>query len=294
VIGENKIVVAAAGSGKTTHLVDTAAAIKDQRVLITTYTESNEAEIRLKFFERIGHVPPNVVIMTWFSFLITHGVKPFQGGLFEFPVTGMQLVSVQSGIRFYNAKGIGVPWPETSINKHFFDAAGQVYSDKLPKLAVRCNEKSGGAVIDRITRVFPNIFIDEVQDLAGYDLDILEALARSPARLLMVGDPRQVTYLTHHEARYAKYRDGGIVAFLRQKLPRRVAIEIDDATLNRSHRNSGAICAVSSALYPDLPPQPGLRLRAVPHAAAGWRGPVHSAQGRLRPLHGVRPAHAVT
>lgn len=102
---ENKIVIAAAGSGKTTYLVNEAMKIKDQRVLITTYTESNEAEIRQKFFELVGYVPSNVVIMTWFSFLITHGVKPFQGSLFEFQVSGMVLVTTQSGFRFNSAQG---------------------------------------------------------------------------------------------------------------------------------------------------------------------------------------------
>ena len=252
-IGKNKIVIAAAGSGKTTYLVEQAVKIKGERVLITTYTESNEAEVRQKFFELVGHVPANVVIMTWFRFLIAHGVKPFQGGLFEFPVRGMVLVSTPSGIRFYNSKGIGVPWPEEVIDKHFFDPTSRVYSDKLPKLVIRCNEKSGGAVIDRISRVFSNVFVDEVQDLAGYALDILAALARSSTRLLMVGDPRQVTYLTHHERRLQKYADGGIVDFLRNELPKKVSVDIDETTLNRSHRNSAVICAVSSRLFPDLP-----------------------------------------
>ena len=252
-IGANKIVVAAAGSGKTTYLVEEAVKIKGERVLITTYTESNEAEIRQKFFDVVGYIPANVAIMTWFSLLITHGVKPFQGGMFDFRVAGMVLVNTPSGIHYHNSKGIGVPWPEVEIHKHYFDPASRVYSDKLPKLVIRCNDKSGGAVIDRISRVFPNVFVDEVQDLAGYDLDILEALARSSARLLMVGDPRQVTYVTHHERRYQKYADGGIVSFLRSELPKKVPIDIDETTLNRSHRNSAAICAVSSRLYPALP-----------------------------------------
>lgn len=252
-IGDNKIVVAAAGSGKTTYLVEEALRIRDDRVLITTYTESNEAEIRHKFFELAGHVPANVTIMTWFSFLISHGVKPFQGTMFEFSVRGMLLVTTQSGLKYKTRHGQPVFWAEEDLEKHYFDPGHHVYSDKLAKLVVRCNEKSGGAVIDRISRVYPHIFVDEVQDLAGYDLDILAALAACSVRLLMVGDPRQVTYLTHVERRHKKYADGGIVDFLRKELPKKVAIEIDDTTLNLSHRNSAIICEISSMLYPALP-----------------------------------------
>jgi DNA helicase-2/ATP-dependent DNA helicase PcrA len=251
--GVNKIVIAAAGSGKTTYLVEEAVKVKGERVLITTYTESNEAEIRQRFFDLVGHVPANVAIMTWFSFLITHGVNPFQGSLFEFPVAGMLLVATQSGLKFRNREGRPVFWAESDVDKHYFDSIRRVYSDKLSKLTIRCNEGSGGAVIDRISRVFRHVFVDEVQDLAGYDLDILACLARSQARLLMVGDPRQVTYLTHNERRHQKYVDGGIVDFLRKELPKNITVEVDEATLSRSHRNSAVICAVSSRLFPALP-----------------------------------------
>jgi superfamily I DNA/RNA helicase len=42
-----------------------------------------------------------------------------------------------------------------------------------------CNEKSGGAVIHRLENIYNYIYIDEVQDLSGYDLDLIELLFRS-------------------------------------------------------------------------------------------------------------------
>ena len=72
----NRLILAAAGSGKTTYLVNEALKIKDTKVLITTYTDANEQEIKKKFYEINGCVPENVTIQTWFSFLIQHGVKP--------------------------------------------------------------------------------------------------------------------------------------------------------------------------------------------------------------------------
>lgn len=253
-IGPNKVVIAAAGSGKTTYLVREALKVRDDNVLITTYTESNEAEIKQKIFEINGHIPPNIIVITWFKFLISHGVKPFQGGLFDFSVKGMLLVSGRSGQRGRNQQGQPIYWGEDQFTKHYFDSAHHLYSDKLAKLVIRCNETSNGNVIDRISRVFRHVFVDEVQDLAGYDLDILSALFRSSARVLLVGDPRQVTYLTHHEAKHGKYANGGLVRFLKENLPKKIPFEIDEETLSTSHRNSAVICNLSSKLYPEMNP----------------------------------------
>jgi DNA helicase II / ATP-dependent DNA helicase PcrA len=251
-MGPNKLVLAAAGSGKTTYLVRQALAVEQRRVLITTYTESNEEEIRRKFFEVHGSVPGNVHIQTWFSLLIEHGIKPFQGNLFDWDVTGMILVSQKSGFRRNNRQGRPMYWGEQDLRRYYFDRRNRVYSDKLSKLTIRCNEASDGAVIERLSRIYPFILVDEVQDLAGHDLDILSALFKSPANVVTVGDPRQVTYVTHLEARYKKYRDGGIADFIRSELPRKVACDIDVTSLMTSHRNSTAICELSSKLYPSL------------------------------------------
>lgn len=49
----NKLIIAAAGSGKTTYLVDEALKVPPSKnVLITTYTETNEAGIREKIVQK--------------------------------------------------------------------------------------------------------------------------------------------------------------------------------------------------------------------------------------------------
>lgn len=53
----NKLIIAAAGAGKTTFLVDEALKIKDGNVLITTYTQANEEEIRKKIIEKNKCIP---------------------------------------------------------------------------------------------------------------------------------------------------------------------------------------------------------------------------------------------
>lgn len=80
---KNKVIIASAGSGKTTRLVSDAIQLKDRKILITTYTQANEAEIRKKIIEKNKCIPTNITIQTWFSFLLKHGVRPYQGKLLE-------------------------------------------------------------------------------------------------------------------------------------------------------------------------------------------------------------------
>ena len=73
----NLLYIAAAGAGKTTKLVKTAIekSLKET-VLITTFTDTNEQEIRNKFYQYNSAIPKNVTILTWFSLVVQHGIKP--------------------------------------------------------------------------------------------------------------------------------------------------------------------------------------------------------------------------
>ena len=248
----SKLIIAAAGSGKTTFLVNESLTIQNKTVLITTFTEANEREIKRKFIEINGFIPSNVTVQTWFSFLLQHGVKPYQNYVYEGAVKGLMLVNQRSGIK-YRYKGNPVYFnAETETKEHFFNNSMQIYSDKLAKFVVFENEKSSGLVIDRLSKVFDYVFVDEIQDLAGYDLSIIKYLVESPINLIMVGDPRQVTYHTHEEAKWSKYSEGKIKEFLVDNLEPD-AVEIDEKSLNVSHRNYKDICILANRLYPDMP-----------------------------------------
>lgn len=267
-MNQNKLIVAAAGAGKTTFLVNEALKIKDKRVLITTYTQANEAEIRKKIIEINKFIPSNITIQTWFSFLLQHGVKPFQGVLFEKEITGLILVNSQSGIKAYrkpcneckaervvkaNCNRCKEPiffGEEKYFEQHYFTKELKIYSDKLSKFVFRCNEKSDGSVIDRISRIYAHVFIDEVQDLAGYDLELLKLLFKTTSNMLLVGDPRQGTYSTNSSAKNKKFRKNNIVNFFEDDS---LEIQKDTTSLTTNYRCNEAICNLSNKLFPDLP-----------------------------------------
>ncbi|SHM59279.1 UvrD-helicase domain-containing protein [Chryseobacterium polytrichastri] len=249
----NKLIVSVAGSGKTTYLVRQALNIVSEAVLITTYTEANEKEIRKKFYEINGSIPANITIQTWFSFLLQHGARPYQGNLFGGNIRGMLLVNEASGINYRNSKGIAVPFTEEkNFIKHYFAVSGRIYSDKLSKFVFRCNEKSNGMVIQRLAKIFGHLLIDEVQDLAGNDLELLRLFFKTTIKITLVGDPRQVTYLTHNEKKNRQYKEGKIKQFIVDKCKKDCVV--DEVTLRHSHRNNKEICDFSSKLYPDLEP----------------------------------------
>jgi len=246
----NKLIIAAAGSGKTTLLVNEALKYSSEKILITTYTRANEEEIRKKFFEVNQFIPENITVQTWFSFLLKHGVRPYQGCVFDKEIKGLILVNSQSAVKYKNNKGIPICYREDDeLEKYYFTNNCKIYSDKLSKFVFRCNKLSNGKVIDRISRIYSHIYIDEVQDLAGYDLELLKLLFKSKSIILMVGDPRQVTYLTHHERKYSKYANGLIKEFINKEC-KKMNCKIDESSLNVSYRNIQKICDFSSKLYP--------------------------------------------
>ena len=166
------------------------------------------------------------------------------------------MVNEQSGVKFRrnNAKRTPVLYNEESeFFKCYFNKDMRLYTDKLARFVFRANKKSFGNVIDRISRIYPTIFIDEVQDLAGYDLEILKLLYHSSSTVYCVGDPRQVTYYTHWERKNEAYRNGRIKEYVEKECYKRDKIQIDDETLCMSHRNNQQICDFSSKLYPSCP-----------------------------------------
>ena len=111
-------------------------------------------------------VPSNVTILPWFSFLLEHGVRPFQGaaGFKDMQFTGIQINP--EGRNYYKRPTL----------RYYCNSSNAIYAAKLPELALHCNEQGGGAVLQRLQRIFDAVLIDEVQDMAGYDYEFIKIL----------------------------------------------------------------------------------------------------------------------
>ena len=154
----------------------------------------------------------------------------------------------KSGLRFRRRNGQPVYFGEDDPKNHYFNKSQLIYSDKLSKFVVKANELTDGLLVKRIGKIYSHIFIDEIQDMAGYDLEIIKIFFSLGSNVLLVGDPRQVTYHTHDEAKHKKYTDGNIIEFIKAECSDSV-VEIDDTTLNKSYRNNEAICNFANSIY---------------------------------------------
>ncbi|HGA0173253.1 TPA: UvrD-helicase domain-containing protein [Streptococcus agalactiae] len=94
----NKLYIAAAGSGKTTLIVKDALKNKDKKILITTYTNANCDSIKKKIIKINGAIPKNIEVLTWFSFLLKHGLRPYQDIMFSQRINGIVPVNGKSAI----------------------------------------------------------------------------------------------------------------------------------------------------------------------------------------------------
>ena len=163
----------------------------------------------------------------------------------------MILVNAKSGQKALSKRG-PIYFSEAELPHHYFNKKMQIYSDKIAKFVCRANEATSGLIIDRISRIYPHIFIDEIQDMAGYDLEFIKLLLADSSDITMVGDPRQVTYHTHDERKYKKYSDGKVEDFILNECSK-ISVEIDKATLNVTYRNKQAICNFANKIYPEYP-----------------------------------------
>lgn len=250
-MNNNQLIIAAAGSGKTTFLVNEALRQQiNSKVLITTYTQANEAEIRKKIIEINKCIPENITVQTWFSFLLKHGARPFQGTIFNKKIKGLILVNNQSGLKGKSKYGVPIYFGEDKeFENHYFTSGTKIYSDKLSKFVFRCNEKTNGAVINRLSRIYPNIYIDEVQDLAGYDLELLKLFFDCSSEILLVGDPRQGTYSTNSSSKNKQYKKSEITYFFEDPS---ISITTDLISLTTNHRCNKSICDLSNKLFTDF------------------------------------------
>ena len=237
---KNRVLLACAGGGKTSQLVDEAVARAPARVLIVTYTVENAEQIRKYLEQRRGAVPAHIAVSTWFRWLLHDCVRPYQCSV----VGGRRVRTIlfsDNAPPQYVRRSDGAP---------FYLAGDALYRDRVTDFACHANELSGGRVVKRLEQLYDDVMIDEVQDLVGWDLELLDLLFSSKIAVWAVGDPRQAILQTSFGLKNKQFAGGGIVNWFQARGAKGI---LDLAHGTECHRSNQTICDLAGVLFPTYP-----------------------------------------
>lgn len=238
---KNHVVIAAAGGRKTTFIVEEGLKHKDKKILITTYTRENLDQITAYIVERNGCVPSNITILSWFTFLLREGVWPYQNYVLgDRRVESLDFKTVRVPI----VKG-GKENPAWYLNR-----GNYLYKDRTSQFVCHCNDLCDGLVIWRLEKIYDLIFIDEMQDLVGWDQEFIESLMDSSIAVTLVGDPRQATYGTNHSSKNKAQKGRHMIKWI-EDLVNSGQCDLEERC--ECFRCNQVICDFADCLYPELP-----------------------------------------
>ena len=221
---DKAVVFAVAGAGKTSHII--AQLDTSRRFLLVTYTDTNYNNLRNKVIARFGHIPSNIAIYTYYSFLYSFCFKPF-----------LLMKMNTQGISYSLPPASTLRLPRSDI-RFYLDPHRRLYSNRLAKVLEARSVTA--EVIGRIQRFFDVLCVDEVQDFGGHDFNLLMDICRGLPHVLLVGDYHQHTYDTSRDGNTNSTLHRDYVRY--QQRFRDAGLMVDTDTLSKSYRCSPAVC----------------------------------------------------
>lgn len=177
---DKTLILAVAGAGKTTEIINNIK--KDDKTLIITYTENNYNILKNNIIKKFKGIPDNIKIYTYFTFLYRFCFLPLKKG---FKVKGLDFNSNPN--KYIKAK---------DINYYYNRVSKKMYHNRLAKI---CSDYFIDDIIKRIEKYFNYIYIDEIQDFASHDFNLLLNLIKTNCNILLVGDFYQHTFDTSRD-----------------------------------------------------------------------------------------------
>ena len=195
-----KLFIACAGAGKTTRIVKESIELTDEgkKVLVITYTRSNQNELYKKFDELGGQRRDLFIVKGWYSFILEDVVRPYQRCIFTTRIDGINLNSSNPHKRGrMNIPGRKEKLKAKYNEKHFLTSQNRAHTEFLSKLGCRIVKEDNIAISERISSIYSRVYLDETQDFAGWDFDLIKLIAKSKElEIHAVGDFRQTIYHT--------------------------------------------------------------------------------------------------
>lgn len=241
----NIIRVEAAGAGKTYRICQEALELAGhietfKRILILSYTNRGVESIKTELCKQnFGVLDSKIEIMTWYRFLLNEMIKPYQSELFA--------INEVKSIDFFDAYGT-INYKKKGTRERYITSNGDIKSSVASELILHIDKITEGKVIKRLADIYAHIFVDEIQDMAGYDLNIIEILMRSNIAITCVGDNKQATFKTNNSIKNKRKSGTNIWDFFQNMIVEGMVILRKNLT---SRRFNNEICSFANEVYPN-------------------------------------------
>jgi superfamily I DNA/RNA helicase len=267
----NELWIAGAGSGKTHKIIQNAIDIINAggRVLVVTYTVNNQAELRSRFIKMYGKSSDNFIVKGLLSFYLEDIVRPYQSVIFPERIAGITFT--ENNPHLIPGTTTWLPNRQERIDRtinplHYLTPCKtSAYSGLLAKLAALVSKMANNAPAKRLNEIYQRIFFDEVQDLVGWDYDVIKSLSNvMPDSICCVGDFRQTIYTTTFGQKKPLTR--------KEKIQYFSAIKFQQCTLSKNRRCIQRICDLSDLIHPDSDHKTESEVKKIPEALADHHG----------------------
>jgi len=249
----NELWIAGAGSGKTRKIImDAIEVIRGGgRVLVVTYTTNNQAELRARFVEFYGASSEHFVVKGLFSFYLEDMVRPYQSIVFPDRITTIMFNESNPHLvpnTTSYIKGRAEKSKDGTINPLHYLAACKTsaHSGLLAKLATLIAKLTKDAPAKRLKEIYQRVFFDEVQDLVGWDYDVIKSLNKVMVdSICCVGDFRQTIYTTTFGHKTPQTPQQKVDYFVD-------TIKFEQHSMPKNHRCIQEICDLSDTIHAGL------------------------------------------
>jgi len=219
---DKRVIFAVAGSGKTTYLINQLN--EGKRFLIITYTNNNVRNLRTGIIKKFGYFPENIKLFSYYSFLYSFCYKPFLH-----QKLGTKGINYEPNLnRFAKSEG----------RDYYIDKFDRLYSSRISKFLIATHEDKN--VVNRISKYFDYLFIDEIQDFGGNDFNLLKLLSTAITNHIYVGDFFQHTFDTSRDGKTNSRLHNEFDLYINEF--EHMGLIIDKTTLSKSYRCSPTIC----------------------------------------------------
>ncbi|PBQ17762.1 RNA helicase [Pseudomonas congelans] len=245
----NILCMAGAGSGKTHKIITEAIAEikRGGKVLVVTYTTSNQQELRHRFLVEFGQHSSRFVVKGLFSFYLEDLVRPYQQAFFEQRIDGIFFNESNPHLKpktKFTLPGRKEQFDDKSFNPNHFltQCHTKAHTGFLAKLAARLMKAAKNAPASRLGQIYSQVYFDEVQDLVGWDYEVLKGLNKAmKSPITCVGDFRQTVYETTFGHKAPQTSDEKIAAFK--------AMGFTEEALVLNWRSLQSICDIADEVH---------------------------------------------